>query len=96
MRLKRRRIANAGCDGEPLVLLLSASVPRAQGQQEPAAPPAQAAQDDKADAGESTALAWRDAIADFKQNNPDWYDVNRPSRSCRTSRTSSARTAIST
>jgi hypothetical protein len=21
-----------------------------------------------------------DAIADFKQNNPDWYDVNRPSR----------------
>src|SRR6187401_2869107 len=21
-----------------------------------------------------------DAIVDFKQNNPDWYDVNRPSR----------------
>ena len=36
-----------------------------------------------------------DAIADFNQNNPDWYDAS-GRHACRTSRTSSARTATST
>ena len=36
-----------------------------------------------------------DAIADFNQNNPDWYDTVRPSRLPK-SRTSSARTVTST
>ena len=44
-----------------------------------AAPAAQASADDKGSL-EIYGFGQADAIADFKQNNPDWYDVNRPSR----------------
>jgi hypothetical protein len=40
---------------------------------------AQAPQDDKPSL-EIYGFAQADVIADFNQNNPDWYDVNRPSR----------------
>src|SRR5262245_13362833 len=40
---------------------------------------AQAAQDEKPTL-EIYGFGQADAIGDFKQNNPDWFDVNRPSR----------------
>ena len=63
-----------------LVVLLAASTAWAQGAAQPSV--------------EIYGFGKADAIADFKQNNPDWYDVNRPS-GCRIARTSSARTATS-
>jgi hypothetical protein len=55
-----------------LALLLLIGVP-ATAQAQPAT------QDDKGTL-EIYGFGQADAIADFKQNNPDWYDVNRPSR----------------
>jgi len=60
-------------------MLLLAGLPTAARAEEPAAPPAQAAQDEKG-TFEIYGFGQADVIADFKQNNPDWYDVNRPSR----------------
>jgi len=60
-------------------MLLLAGRPTAARAEEPAAPPAQAAQDEKG-TFEIYGFGQADVIADFKQNNPDWYDVNRPSR----------------
>ena len=66
-----------------LMLVGVAGVARAAGApgaEDPGAPPAaQAAQDEKGTL-EIYGFGQADAIADFKQNNPDWYDVNRPSR----------------
>ena len=63
-----------------LAALLLAGLPTAARAEEPAAPPpAQAAQDEKGTL-EIYGFGQADVIADFKQNNPDWYDVNRPSR----------------
>ena len=62
------------------LLLLAGAAPIARAE-EPAAP-APAAQ--PAPQGTPTVEVYGfgmgDAIADFKQNNPDWYDVSRPSR----------------
>src|SRR5512138_347297 len=55
--------------------LLLAGIPTVARAQAPAAPQA-AAQGTL----EIYGFGQADAIADFKQNNPDWYDVNRPSR----------------
>ncbi len=62
-----------------VAMLLLAGLPTAARAEEPAAPPAQAAQDEKG-TFEIYGFGQADVIADFKQNNPDWYDVNRPSR----------------
>ncbi len=65
-----------------VAVLLLAGVPtaaRAQGPSEEPQAPAQANPDDKGSL-EIYGFGQADAIADFKQNNPDWYDVNRPSR----------------
>ncbi len=71
--------------GALAVLLLGAAASaRAQGPSPaPDAPApaaaAQAAADEKPTM-EIYGFGQADAIVDFKQNNPDWYDVNRPSR----------------
>jgi hypothetical protein len=46
----------------------------------PAAARAQQATPDEKGTLEIYGFGQADAIVDFKQNNPDWYDVNRPSR----------------
>ena len=80
-----------------LTSLLLVGVSMAARAEEPATPPAAAAQASQTDKGtlEIYGFGQADAIVDFKQNNPDWYDVNRPSR-LPASPTSSARTATST
>ena len=81
--LSKRRFGTAAVLGGGLTLLMLvgvAGVARAAGAEEPGAPPAaQAAQDEKGTL-EIYGFGQADAIVDFKQNNPDWYDVNRPSR----------------
>jgi hypothetical protein len=65
------------------MLLVLAGVPTTASAQTPAPPPAAAQNAQTApDPGtlEIYGFGQADAIADFKQNNPDWYDVNRPSR----------------
>jgi hypothetical protein len=69
-----------------VLLLGAASSARAQGPSPSPAPdaPAPAAAAQAAADGKPTmeiyGFGQADAIVDFKQNNPDWYDVNRPSR----------------
>ena len=66
-----------------LALLLVAShagLARAQGPSEAAPAAAQAAQQEARPSVEIYGFGMGDAIADFNQNNPDWYDVVRPSR----------------
>ena len=64
-------------------LLVAGAAPaaRAQSGPAPADPPAAAAQaPDEKPTLEIYGFGQADAIVDFKQNNPDWYDVMRPSR----------------
>src|SRR5882672_6173351 len=61
-----------------LATLLVAGLPPVARAEEPA-PPAQPAQEGKPSV-EVYGFGMGDAIADFKQNNPDWYDVVRPSK----------------
>src|SRR4051812_20996628 len=81
MLVKRKlRTAAVLRGGLAFVMLLGVSgVVGAAGPDAPGAPAAQAAQDEKGTL-EIYGFAQADVIADFKQNNPDWYDVNRPSR----------------
>ena len=79
MRIKRR-ISTPVLQGGAIALLLLAGVPAAARAEEPATPPAQSAASDDKGTLEIYGFGQADAIADFKQNNPDWYDVNRPSR----------------
>jgi hypothetical protein len=75
MMRSRRRF---GTSAAALTLVLLAGAATAVAADEPAAPPAQAAQANPS--VEVYGFGMGDAIADFKQNNPDWYDVVRPSR----------------
>src|SRR5882672_11442225 len=61
-----------------LATLLLAGLPPAARAEEPA-PPAQPALEGKPSV-EVYGFGMGDAIADFKQNNPDWYDVVRPGK----------------
>ena len=80
MRMKRRTSTPA-LQGGAVALLLLAGVPTAARAEEPATPPAaQAAASDDKGTLEIYGFGQADAIAQFKQNNPDWYDTNRPSR----------------
>ncbi len=65
-----------------LVLLLMpwAHTARAQGPSDGTPPAAAQAAPDTKPSLEVYGFGQADAISDFKQNNPDWYDVNRPSR----------------
>jgi hypothetical protein len=79
-----QRAARSPATGFGLLALLAvtwnARAAWAQGPSEPApAPAAQATQDAKPSV-EVYGFGMGDAIADFKQNNPDWYDANRPSK----------------
>ena len=62
----------------PLMLLL-AGIPASVRAGEPEPPQAPGTADPKGTL-EIYGFGQADAIVDFKQNNPDWYDVNRPSR----------------
>jgi hypothetical protein len=79
MRVERKRRTSALQWGAlPLVLLAGIpGVARAEG---PEAPAAQAGAPNDKGTLEIYGFGQADAIGDFKQNNPDWYDVNRPSR----------------
>jgi hypothetical protein len=74
-----RRLLQPVVQRGALALLVLAGVQTAVRADEPAAPPAQPAQEAKPSV-EVYGFGMGDAIADFKQNNPDWYDVVRPSR----------------
>jgi len=64
-----------------LVLVTShAGLARAQGPSEAAPAAAQPAQQEARPSVEVYGFGMGDAIADFKQNNPDWYDSERPSK----------------
>jgi hypothetical protein len=65
-----------------LALLLIIGMGKAARAEDPAAPPpaAQAAGQDDKGTLEIYGFGQADAIVDFKQTNPDWYDVVRPSR----------------
>ena len=82
MLLKRKFGTAAVLEGGLALLMLVgvAGVARAAGADEPGAPPAAQASQDEKGTLEIYGFGQADAIADFKQNNPDWYDVNRPSR----------------
>lgn len=62
-----------------LLVTLWAGTAQAQGPGEAPAPAEQAAQTARPSV-EIYGFGMGDAIADFKQNNPDWYDANRPSK----------------
>ena len=65
-----------------LLLMSAGSTARAQDAAAPAASPHSAAQAAPT-TGPKFDIYWvaqADAIVDFEQNNPDWYDVNRPSK----------------
>jgi hypothetical protein len=79
MRITRRN-STPVLQGGAVALLLLAGVPTAARAEELATPPAQSAPSDDRGTLEIYGFGQADAIADFKQNNPDWYDVNRPSR----------------
>jgi DcaP outer membrane protein len=79
MPVKRRSPVLAWRLAAVAVLLLAGLPPVARAEESAAPPPAQAAQDEKG-TFEVYGFGQADVIADFKQNNPDWYDVNRPSR----------------
>ena len=69
----KRRIPNLARWGT-LAFLLLAGISTVARAQTPAAP------QEANGTLEIYGFGQADAIADFKQNNPDWYDVNRPSR----------------
>src|SRR5207342_3234706 len=73
-RMLRHRFVRCGV---PLVLLL-AGIPASVQAGETDAPQAPAT--DPKGTLEIYGFGQADAISDFKTNNPDWYDVNRPSR----------------
>src|SRR5262245_59684235 len=75
----RRRLQQSAWRWGAVAFLMCAGAATIVRAEEPGAPPAQASQDDKGTL-EIYGFGQADAIADFKQNNPDWYDVNRPSR----------------
>jgi hypothetical protein len=79
MPVKRRSPVLAWRLAAVATLLLAGLPPAARAEEPAAPPPAQAAQDEKGTL-EIYGFGQADVIADFKQNNPDWYDVNRPSR----------------
>ena len=79
MPVKRRSPVSAWRLAALATLLLAGLPPAARAEEPAAPPPAQAAQDEKG-TFEIYGFGQADVIADFKQNNPDWYDVNRPSR----------------
>jgi len=79
MPVKRRSPVLAWRLAAVATLLLDGLPPAARAEEPAAPPPAQAAQDEKGTL-EIYGFGQADVIADFKQNNPDWYDVNRPSR----------------
>ena len=74
-----RRFGTAAVLSGGLTWLMLVGVAGVASAEEPGAPPAQVSQDEKGTL-EIYGFGQADAIADFKQNNPDWYDVNRPSR----------------
>ncbi len=74
-RMFRRQVMRCGV---PLMLLM-AGVPASVRAGEPEPPQAPATADPKGTL-EIYGFGQADAIVDFKQNNPSWYDVNRPSR----------------
>ncbi len=77
-----KRESDRPCDAERWPSCCSAASPASQcrGQRRtPRRRRRQAAADEKPTL-EIYGFGQADAIADFKQNNPDWYDVNRPSR----------------
>ena len=81
--LSKRRFGTAAVLNGGLALLMVvgvAGVATAAGADEPGAPPAAQVSQDEKGTLEIYGFAQADAIVDFKQNNPDWYDVNRPSR----------------
>ena len=77
-----RRWRTTAAQWGALAFLLLAGVPSAARAEEPATPPSRPRKRRQTDKGtlEIYGFGQADAIADFKQNNPDWYDVNRPSR----------------
>ena len=80
--LLKRTLIDAGMRAGLLALLLT-SVPAAARAADPAEappPPAQSQAQDAKPTLQIYGFAQADAIADFKQINPDWYDVLRPSR----------------
>jgi hypothetical protein len=79
MPVKRRSPVLAWRLAAVATLLLAGLPPAARAEEPAAPPPAQAAQEEKG-TFEVYGFGQADVIADFKQNNPDWYDVNRPSR----------------
>jgi DcaP outer membrane protein len=63
-----------------LLLMPLAKTAQAQGPSDGTPPAAAQAAPDTKPSLEVYGFGQADAISDFKQNNPDWYDVNRPSR----------------
>jgi hypothetical protein len=63
-----------------LLLMPWAHTAQAQGPSDGTPPAAAQAAPDTKPSLEIYGFGQADAISDFKQNNPDWYDVNRPSR----------------
>ena len=79
----KRKFGTTAVRGGWLALLMlvgAAGVAVAAGADEPGAPPAAQVSQDEKGTLEIYGFGQADVIADFKQNNPDWYDVNRPSR----------------
>src|SRR5262245_21422062 len=66
--------------GTLALLLLAAPLAASANDPNEASPPAAQAATAGPPSLDIYGFGQADAIVDFKQNNPDWYDVNRPSR----------------
>jgi hypothetical protein len=75
-----RAVRNLRCPLAIVLVLACSGVTRAEGGQPPTTDAAAQPVSPDRPSMEIYGFGQADAIVDFKQNNPDWYDVNRPSR----------------